>query len=278
MEGDTAWEKQILNNKKKFMGKFLLSKKDITPLLGEEENIGLINKDKLDLFNPRVLGLGDINSKSVPTKVLAAIFDLQGFTNFCSQDEPELIIPGFLNTFLNWLFLKIRNISIDNNKNYSDRVAIYFQPPFISKFVGDGILFLWDTEDKTELEINNIVTSCHRIWMHYKDQFLPTINDKFNNLPQLLRCGIARGTVYSVGDKKDYVGPCINLASRLQKLNSLTFAFSRKGINFEKYMPENRKEIYCVKKVDIRGIGSELVCVLKDEFNHLPENEKEKFK
>jgi hypothetical protein len=260
------------------MGKFLLSKKDISPLVGEEENIGLINKEKLDFFNPEVLGLGDINSKSVSIKVLAAIFDLQGFTSFCSQNEPELIIPAFLNIFLNWLFDKIKNISVDNSKNYGEKVAIYFQPPFLSKFLGDGILFLWNTENKTELEINNIVTSCHRIWMHYKDQLLPTINMKFSNLPGSLRCGIARGTVYSVGNEEDYVGPCINLASRLQKLNSLTFAFSTKGIDFQKYMPPNRSKIYCVKEVKIRGTRSEKVCILEDEFKNLPKNEKKKFK
>lgn len=260
------------------MGKFLLSKNDITPLVGENENIGLINEEKLNLFNPHVLGLGDINSKSVPIEVLAAVFDLQGFTEFCSQNEPQLVIPEFLNIFLNWLFVKIRYIAVDNNKNYAEKKAIYFQPPFLSKFLGDGILFLWNTENKTQLEINNVVTSCHRIWMHYKNQLLPTINMKFSNLPQLLRCGIARGTVYSVGNKKDYVGPCINLASRLQKLNSLTFAFSKKGIEFQTYMPSNRSRIYCVKEVEIRGIGSEKVCILKDEFKNLPAKEKGNFK
>ncbi len=94
-----------------------------------------------------------------------------------------------------------------------------------------------------------------------------------------MRCGIARGIVYSVGNGDDYVGPCINLASRLQKLSSLTFAFSRKGFDYETYMPANRSTKYCVKEVQIRGIGDrELVCLLKDEYNQLPEEEKRKFK
>jgi hypothetical protein len=43
-------------------------------------------------------------------------------------------------------------------------------------------------------------------------------------------------------------------------------------------MPVNRSEKYCIKKVQIRGIGdNEQVCILKDEFDRLPEEEKKKF-
>ena len=44
-------------------------------------------------------------------------------------------------------------------------------------------------------------------------------------------------------------------------------------------MSEKYSALFKVKKVNIRGIGSEeLVCVLKSEFNNLEIDDKEKFK
>jgi class 3 adenylate cyclase len=84
-----------------------------------------------------------------------------------------------------------------------------------------------------------------------------------------LRCGIARGQIISIGDGNDYVGSCINLASRLQKLSQLTFAISRRGFDLseEKYKPW---KYFVLKKVELRGIGKEeLVYVKEHEFDAL---------
>uniref|UniRef100_UPI0025D92A34 hypothetical protein n=1 Tax=uncultured Flavobacterium sp. TaxID=165435 RepID=UPI0025D92A34 len=87
---------------------------------------------------------------------------------------------------------------------------------------------------------------------------------------------IARGAIYSVGNGNDYVGPCINVSARLQKLSSLSFCFSRRGLNPE--VNQYFKEDFIVKKTNIRGIGSdELVCLLKDEYNSLTKEEKDTF-
>lgn len=258
------------------MGKFVIRKEDIIRNQGEGEDIALIKKDALDAFNSNVLGLGPINAKSVPVNALAAIFDLEGFTGFCTQTDPHLAVPDFLEVFLCWLFKKIKETCI--REELPEGYKIYLEPPFLSKFLGDGLLFLWKTDKKTEREINNIVTSCLRVSMHYKNQFLPSIKSKFSNEPKALRCGIARGIVYSVGNGEDYVGSCINLASRLQKMSSLTFAFSKKGFDYETYMPANRSEKYVVKEVQIRGIGQkELVCILKEEYDKLSEVDKNNF-
>ncbi len=258
------------------MGKFIITKEDVIPNEEGNEDVAIIKKGSLDAFNSNVLGLGNINSKSVQVNALAAIFDLDGFTKFCTQIDPQLAAPKFLHLFLQWLFAKIKQTCI--KEELTEGYKIYLEPPFFAKFLGDGVLFLWDTETKTETEMNNIVTSCLRVSMHYRNQFLPTVEGKFSYEPAVLRCGIARGIIYSVGNGEDYIGPCINMASRLQKLSSLTFAFSRKGFDFETYMPASRKEKLCVKEVQIRGIGDrELVCILKDEYDKLPEEEKKKF-
>jgi hypothetical protein len=89
---------------------------------------------------------------------LAAIFDLEGFTHFCSQRDPQLAVPKFLDFFLKWLFKKLKETYLE--EELPEGYKIYLEPPFFSKFLGDGVLFLWNTETKSELEINNIVTSC----------------------------------------------------------------------------------------------------------------------
>jgi hypothetical protein len=67
------------------------------------------------------------------------------------------------------------------------------------------------------------------------------------------------------------------MSARLQKLHSLSFCFSRRGIDPNKMDPSYQKN-FIVKKVDIRGIGSgELVCVVKREFDTLNSSDKEKF-
>jgi class 3 adenylate cyclase len=255
------------------MGKFIVRREDVIPNQGEGEHVGIIKKEVLDRFDPSVLGLGDISLKSTPVDAVAAIFDLQGFTRFCSQSDPQLIVPKFLDFFLKWLFDKLRETEIE--KELAEGYKIYSRPPFFSKFLGDGILFLWNTE--SELEINNIVSGCQRVSMHYPGQFLFSVKGKFRYQPTALRCGIARGTIYSIGNGKDYIGPCINLASRLQKLSSLTFAFSRDGFEYETQMPTTRSERYCIKKIEVKGVGEKNVCILKDEYDKLPKNEKKKF-
>ena len=95
--------------------------------------------------------------------------------------------------------------------------------------------------------------------------------------PPKLRCGIARGIVYSVGDSNDFVGPCINMSARLQKLDSLTFCFSRRGID-PAVLDPNYAKLFVVKKVNIRGIGTEeLVCILKREYDSLSDAESNGF-
>ncbi|MGP8080464.1 MAG: hypothetical protein ACLPVI_08160 [Dehalococcoidales bacterium] len=92
--------------------------------------------------------------------------------------------------------------------------------------------------------------------------------------PTILRCGIARGSVYSVGNAEDYVGLCINIASRLQKLNSFNFCVSRKGFNFEKYMIKEALSTYSLKSIALRGIeNNQLIWCRKKEFNKLPKEE-----
>lgn len=126
-------------------------------------------------------------------------------------------------------FIEIKNELTD--EVFEDGNATFAPLPFMSKFLGDGLLFLWDTIELLEGEITDIVISMHEICMKYIKEFIPSVENSIVDIPPKLRCGIARGTIYTVGNGNDFVGPCINVSARLQKFNSLSFCFSRRGIN-----------------------------------------------
>jgi hypothetical protein len=258
------------------MTTFKINETDFTKIKDEEKNVKIIKKEKFDSFNQDILGLGNIETKSIQTNALSVIFDLEGFTDFCKQIDPQLAVPEYLSDFLKWLFEKIRGELI--NKTYDEGYKTWADLPFLSKYLGDGVLFLWDTKNMSDSNIQNVVVSMYEICRKYQSEFLPLICQKVVSPPTKLRCGIARGAIYSVGNGNDFVGPCINMSARLQKLNSLTFCFSRRGIN-PNNMAEGYKAQFIVKKANIRGIGeNELVCFPKVQYDKLQKEEKEKFK
>ena len=262
------------------MGRIYLEEKHATvPLEGGQKSIKLValDNEQFARFNPSVLGLGDVGSPSTQVEALAAVFDLAEFTSFCSQVDPHLAVPEYLSRFLNWLFGEIGKGLV--RESHEEEQILWASLPFLAKFTGDGILFLWDTKNMGGAEIGNVVTTLWEICANYTREFYPKIKRLVVQPPKALRCGISRGMVVSVGNGEDYVGPCINIASRLQKLGCLTFCLSRRGFDIEKYMPAETAEKYILKSVALRGIGEdELVWVREEEFNGMPDEEKALFR
>lgn len=257
------------------MGKFTIEQNDYIKVKVGEENLTLITKEKFESFNENILGLGIIETKSTQINALSVLFDLEGFTTFCKQIDPQLAVPEYLSEFLKWLFVQVRKEL--TYKTYTEGYYTYSELPLLSKFMGDGILFLWNTDGLSETEIMNIIWSMYEICINYKSDFYRKISKRVVSPPPKLRCGIARGAIYSVGNGADFVGPCINMSARLQKLNSMTFVFSRRGLNPE-IEDSHYPVLFVTKKSDIRGIGSEeLVCILKSEYENLSEEDKGKF-
>lgn len=119
--------------------------------------------------------------------------------------------------------------------------------------------------------ICNIVAIMNDITRKYQ-VFLKSLRKRYVDPPTRLRCGIARGNVFPIGNGQDFVGPCINISARLQKFNNLSFVFSARGINAEEFHSTRRKN-YIMKRVSIRGIGDdELIYVVKEEFQKLPKD------
>ena len=188
-----------------------------------------ITTTALTKFEPSILGLKNISNKGDISESLAVIFDLEGFTEFCNQIDPHLVVPEYLQKYLTWIFKKIAEEF--TSEVIANRVLLWNPLPFYAKFLGDGILFLWDTSGCTLTEIGNIAINMDIICQTYKSEFLTSISSEISDPPKKLRCGIARGQIIAIGNKDDYVGSCINYASRLQKLSKLSIAISRRGFN-----------------------------------------------
>ena len=228
---------------------------------------------QLRRFDSSLLDLGDVSKEGKYFESLAAVFDLEGFTSFCNQIDPHLVIPEYLNQFLNWLF---QSISKEFTRGQDgDETVLWCPLPFFAKFVGDGVLFLWDTRKVYPIDIGNIVLSLNNICDEYNSTFLSAVRKSITKPPQKLRCGIARGQIISIGDGKDFVGSCINVASRLQKIGQFSFAFPRRGFDLVKHFTDEAKEEYVLIRMAIRGIGDEeLLYVQKNEFELLTDLEK----
>jgi class 3 adenylate cyclase len=253
------------------------SRSGIPVVQTQQSGIKLLNSDILKKFGPSMLDLGDIGSPSQEIEAVTAVLDLSGFTKFCNQVDAYLAIPRFLNEFLNWLFRKIK---IGLTENFYEKPRSYWlELPVLAKFLGDGVLLLWNARQMTEAKICGLVEILYDICYDYQHQFYPRISTAVVKPPAVLRCGLARGKVFSVGNGKDYVGHCINTASRLANLSVVSFCFPHRGFQVQEYMPEENYRIFVKKYVSIRGVGEdELVWIVKEEFDKLPEPSKRLFR
>jgi len=256
------------------MEKFKITNKDLINKKHKNRMIPALKREKFEQFNESILGLGDIQTKPKKIEALSVIFDLEGFTTFCNQRDPELSVSLFLSKFLKWIFNEIKTVQVF--KEFDDSYFLFANLPFLSKYLGDGLLLLWNTFGMSDVEINNSIVLMDKIRENYVKDFYPNISKKMVDAPPKLRCGIAKGTVFSVGNGNDYVGSCINVSARLQKFYNFSFCCSLLGIDFSKFVDTTQK-VLIQKKVNIRGIGDEIICILKKEFESLSDEDKREF-
>jgi class 3 adenylate cyclase len=185
--------------------------------------LNTLSKSDFAKFGPPLLGLGDISKEGKYLQALVAFFDLQGFTDFCNQVDSHLVIPEFMTRYIDWIFKSLAYKFKEGEE--TDKIRIWGSLPCYVKFLGDGLLFMWNTQYSGGWSgIRNIVARLWALTKEYESEFYPDIVECVSKPPTKLRCGIARGQVISVGEDQDYVGSCINIASRLQKLSLLSFA------------------------------------------------------
>jgi hypothetical protein len=58
-----------------------------------EGHFDILSTSEFQKFNPSILGLGELAKEGTLTHAIAAIFDLEGFTDFCNQIDSHLVVP-----------------------------------------------------------------------------------------------------------------------------------------------------------------------------------------
>lgn len=252
----------------------------------------IMEASEFNKFTPTLFGLNSIHIGRQPKQVIAAVFDLEGFTDFCSTNDAHLIVPEFTGLFINWLFDQIRLESIDYTKENEDNESVYLSTglPFYAKFLGDGFLFLWEVDHDGAFEfceqhkcshqaeiqgdIGCLISILRDICNNYSTDLYPKSLRSFMDPPTKLRCGIAQGSVSDLGNGKEYVGPCINMASRLQKAAGLGIAVLKKGINLDRSASSDLETKMIKKIYNIRGHGNEIIYIFRADYRKLTEEGK----
>jgi hypothetical protein len=148
---------------------------------------------------------------------IAAVFDLEGFTKFCDDSNSGYInTPKFVDEFVEWLFGTIaKNLK---RESVGDKVTLWAEFPIFAKFLGDGALLIWrlpNDEAKRDSVTGNIIYCLDEIRVAYPI-FKGNTKVRSSYLPNILRCGAARGEIIPLWKGSDFVSPCINLSARLQ--------------------------------------------------------------
>jgi class 3 adenylate cyclase len=188
---------------------------------------------------------------------LVATFDLEGFTPFCNQHDAYLVVHPFLKKFLEWTFSDLKT-QLQKEEKVDGYTLLWARLPTWEKFTGDGMILLWDVSDfeSTYLgnpEVGNIIVRLQRLCDNYQLQFLPKLPAHWKRVPKRLRCGVARGHVFPVGSGTDFVGGCMNLACRLQKVADYSFACAQKGLELDACFDKERRDLFSSVELEIRG-------------------------
>jgi len=259
------------------MPPFKLSDADFKETVVDGKRRRVLSRDRFDAFNASLLGLGDLTRATTIVDAVVAVFELDGFHEYCRKVESDLAIPFLIKEFLFWLVDQLKHEM--KRKEHEDGVLLWSPLPIFIKFTGDGLLAVWDAADQSEVARRNIVANTLVICRNY-DDFVYGIRGRLSDSPGALRCALARGTVYSVGDGNDFVGAPILTAARLNRLNGITFCFDVHGFALKDADKKDwtRREII-VKRVAAPGFGDgDVVGLLRSESRGLSWDDRRQFK
>jgi hypothetical protein len=215
---------------------------------------------------------------SQPFHSISLLFDLEGFSGFFNQPDVHGYIAKYLNMIIDAVSLTFEGGELywDRNKKGEAIIASALPRPIHSKFLGDGVLYIWRLDDFTKKQIIDLVD---RVWT-LKNSF-SVLCERASHLlpvhtfPKRIRFGIASGTVYQLTCQNrtahEYIGYSINLVSRLQSYSrDIGFIVSgRLNIQDKTIFSHGYKK--CIAK-KIRGFPDETVILDTHDYNNLDEN------
>ncbi len=206
---------------------------------------------------------------------IALVFDLQGFSAFFNQPWAKSSTPRYLDM----VFSAVSTELFGGRRFWGDKASVgHFPHPVHQKFMGDGMLYIWTPPAGQEKFPDDFVVELTRRLCGFKTQF-PLINEACKGpipytftLPEQIRFGVAGGLIYELArkdsDEKEYMGFCINLASRLQGYCPGMSLILSAGLQ----LPEQAaKQFGLVPAVatDIKGFEEEDVLVYRAELEKL---------
>ncbi|MBW8849296.1 MAG: hypothetical protein JF600_00820 [Xanthomonadales bacterium] len=215
---------------------------------------------------------------SKPKNSVALMYDLEGFSKFFNQPDVQDYIPSFLNHVSNAVSVCLYGgtaywMDEDEHRTLS---ALDLRVSH-EKFMGDGALYiLLPPTGETDFDQRSLQILCNRLW-NLKNNFPKIITKALDDVPvvevpQRIRFGLSRGAVYELKKKdtsaREYIGFCINQASRLQSYcPELGFIASARLRISEKELKEHGYRKVVATK--IKGFPNELVVVDGEEFDEL---------
>lgn len=225
------------------------------------------------------------STASRPKRALVLVYDLQAFSLFFNQPDVQDYVPKFLNLVSSAMSVLFQGGDQFWLPNTTPReLAALPVRPMHEKFLGDGALYLWVENTDHKLSEDFVGTLANRLW-NFKNEYRQFIRHAAQDLPVLelppgIRFGLAGGTVYELGRagtrRKEYIGVCVNLASRLQKYcPDLNFiASARIGLSAERLAQDGYIRVVATQ---IRGFPKEIVIVDKGELEALKPETRERY-
>lgn len=220
-----------------------------------------------------------------PSTGLALVFDVSGFTNFFNKPDIQDYITNYINSIIDCVEICIwggEAFWVDKGDNAREVPPMDIKPS-LRKFLGDGVLYVWEEDERKLLSKGAVKVSLLNMLWNVQDG-MNVINNSIMeympiaDLPRTIKFGIAQGSIYKLTENSgdiDYIGPCINLASRLVKYcPGLNFMASSRLKIGKEYL-DRHGYIKIIAK-ELRSFEKEIVIIDKDDYERLSPEEKER--
>jgi class 3 adenylate cyclase len=212
-----------------------------------------------------------------PQNAVALLYDLEGFSQFFNQPDVQDYVPAFLNhvsAAVGVCLFGGTEYWTDNLKLGPLQVQVAHE-----KFTGDGALYiLLPAPGDSDFPTSTLPNLCNRLW-NLKQHFGNVVKKSLEEVPVVqvprhIRFGLSRGSVYELRkpgtSATEYIGFCLNLASRLQKYcRELGFIASARLMLPDEVIAAH--DYIKVVATQISGFSNEIVLVDKDEYQALSE-------
>lgn len=218
-----------------------------------------------------------------PVVGLALIFDISGFTKFYNKPDVHYYMTSYINHIIDCMEVNIWGGEVywtEDNKKIPPLKLL----PTMRKFLGDGMLYVWeDSEDRlisnSPTLKNNLI---NRLWNlqnnFYKINKKLMENIPIGDLPSTVKFGIAQGTIFKLEEADgttDYIGPCINLASRLVKYCAEINFIASARLDLPNGKLEEDGYFRIIAK-ELRSFENEIVIIDKTDYENIGNADKKR--